>query len=131
MPLKRPPHTIDTTSEDTPGTKKPRASQAQRAHFVTCHMEQLTQPRVMEMLKCCDDRGCAKPQIYMYPVVICSKCEPEKNAIMKAAYVKVADASWNFGCQVFANDTVPSEPGETLRDERPLFSTRMAQLLNE
>lgn len=69
--MKRP--VIDLTGEEAQkdgGTKK--------QHIIMSHMQEMTRPCVEDMLKRCAERGCSKTHVYLCPVVICSKCDPEK-----------------------------------------------------
>ena len=106
------PALIDLTSGEE--------AQEEKKRIIMSHIQEMTMPCVAEMLQRCAERGCSKTHVYMCPVVICSKCEPEKKAIMLAA---AAEAK-----KVEAKEEADQKEDPLVQD-LPLFSTRVAELL--
>lgn len=122
------PALIDLTS----GEEAQEDGTEKKKRIIMSHMQEMTMPCVVEMLQRCAERGCSKTHVYMCPVVICSKCEPEKKAIMLAAATEAkkveADQKEGIPCSSSSSSEWKCDP---LVQDLPLFSTRVAELLLE
>ena len=119
------PALIDLTS----GEEAQEDGTEKKKRILMSHMQEMTMACVVEMLQRCAERGCSKTHVYMCPVVICSKCEPEKKAIMLAAATEAkkveADQKEGIPCSSSSSEC----KCDPLVQDLPLFSTRVAELL--
>lgn len=87
---------------NTPDDLREPMGPAAKRHKVSCHeiaesmatkagAGQIVRHRVLQQIGECSDRGCHKPKLYMYPVVLCSCCERVKKDALKSLREKVLE----------------------------------------
>ena len=77
---------------NTPDDLREPIGPAAKRHKVSCHdiaesmavqAGRIVRHRVLQQIGECSDRGCHKPKLYLYPVVLCSCCEGVKKDALK------------------------------------------------